>query len=255
MKIGLALSGGGVRGVAHIGILKALEEMGVKISMISGTSAGALVGSLYAAGHTPDEIFNLVKNSSLLKTVRPAWALTGLLTWDGLKEILKKSIPHDSFESLNIPLVVTATDIKKGHVHYFSKGELLTPTLASCSIPAIFNPVEFQGNLYVDGGLVDNLPVKPLLEKCDFIIGCHCNHVSPDFDVTNMKLVMERSLLIAIHSNTQVSKTLCDVIIEPPRMDRFTVLDLSKAQEIYDFSYHFTKQNFLPHHFQKGKVA
>lgn len=255
MKIGLALSGGGVRGVAHIGVLKALDEMNVTIDCIAGTSAGALVGSLYASGLKPDQIFQLVKGVSVMKTVRPAWALTGLFTLEGLKEILQKSIPHNSFEALNIPLVVAATDIQKGHAEYFKKGELLSAVLASCSIPAIFNPVAFQGNLYVDGGLVDNLPVKPIREQCDFIIGSHCNHVSPDFDVKNIKLVVERSLLIAIHSNTQYSKSLCDVIIEPPRMDRFSVLDLSKAEEIYQFSYHFTKQNFLPHHFSKSKVA
>lgn len=251
MKIGLALSGGGVRGVAHIGILKALDEMGVSIQMIAGTSAGSLVGCLYAAGLKPDEIFQVVKSLSLIKSVRPAWALTGLFNLEGLKELLHKNIPLNSFESLKLPLVVTATDIRKGQAHYFSSGELYPAVLASCSIPALFNPVAFDGNLYVDGGLTDNLPVKPIREQCDFIIGCHCNHVSSDFDVKNIKLVVERSLLIAIHSNTQYSKSLCDVIIEPPRMDRFSVLDLSKVQEIYDFSYQFTKQNFLPHHFQK----
>ncbi len=255
MKTGLVLSGGGARGVAHLGVLKALDELGVVIDRISGTSAGALVGALYAQGLKPDAIFQLVKGISFLKSVRPAWALTGVFNMDGIRELLQKKIPHNSFDGLSIPLTVAATDIRKGQVHYFTEGELIPTILASCSIPAIFNPISFKGNLYVDGGLVDNLPVKPIRKQCDFIIGSHCNHISPEVDVTNVKSVVERSLLVAIYSNTEVSRGLCDVFIEPPRMDRFSSLDLGKIQEVYDFSYRFTIQNFLPHHFQKSTAA
>jgi NTE family protein len=255
MKTGLVLSGGGARGVAHLGVLKALDELGVVIDCISGTSAGALAGALYAQGLKPDAIFGLVKNMGLFNSVRPAWARTGLLNMDGMKELLLKTIPVNNFNSLKIPLTVAATDIRRGQVHYFTEGELIPAILASCSIPAIFNPVSVNGNLYVDGGLVDNLPVKPIRKNCDFIIGSHCNHISPDVDVSNIKLVIERSLLVAIYSNTEISRGMCDVFIEPPRMDRFSSMDLSKVQEIFDFSYRFTIQNFLPHHFQRSTAA
>ncbi|MEY4929598.1 MAG: hypothetical protein RI909_322, partial [Bacteroidota bacterium] len=237
MKTGIVLSGGGARGVAHLGVLKALDELGVAIDCISGTSAGALAGALYAQGIKPDAIFELIKGMRIYNSVRPAWARTGLLNMDGIKELLQKNIPVNNFKSLRIPLTVAATDLRKGQVHYFSEGELIEAILASCSIPAIFNPVSLDGNLYVDGGLVDNLPVKPIRQQCDFIIGSHCNNISPDVDVTNIKLVIERSLLVAIYSNTEISRGMCDVFIEPPRMDRFSSLDLSKIQEIFDFSY------------------
>ena len=174
---------------------------------------------------------------------------------DGLKNLLLKNIPGNRFEDLPLPLTVAATDIRKGQVHYFSEGELLPAVLASCSLPGIFNPINFNGNLYVDGGLIDNLPVKPIRNLCDLVIGLHCNHISSDVDVSNFKSVIERSLLIAIYSNTEISRGMCDVFIEPPRMDRFGSLDLSKAQEIYEYSYRFAIQNFLPHHFQKSSVA
>jgi len=255
MRTGIVLSGGGARGVAHLGILKALDELGVTFDCISGTSIGALVGALYAHGLKPDRILELVKSVGLFNSVRPAWARTGLLNMDGIKELLHKYIPVNNFNNLAIPLTVAATDIRRGQIHYFSEGELIQTVVASCSIPALFNPVSLNGNLYVDGGLVDNLPVKPIRKLCDFIIGSHCNHISNDVDVTNIKLVIERSLLVAIHSNTEISRGMCDVFIEPPRMDRFSSMDLSKAQEIFDFSYRFTKQNFLPHHFQKNTAA
>ncbi|HRG10894.1 MAG TPA: patatin-like phospholipase family protein, partial [Cyclobacteriaceae bacterium] len=116
------------------------------------------VGALYAAGHKPDRILELVKNLSIFKAVRPAFAWTGLLTLDGLKDVLHKNIPANNFNDLKIPLTVAATDIKNGQIHYFNSGELITAVVASSSIPAIFNPVQLNGHLYVDGGILDNLP-------------------------------------------------------------------------------------------------
>jgi NTE family protein len=255
MKRGLVLSGGGVRGIAHIGILKALDELGIEFDCISGTSAGAIVGALYSAGYKPDYIFELVKNLSVFKAVRPAFTWTGLLTLDGLKDVLLKSIPANNFSKLKIPLTVAAADIKNGRIHYFNSGELIPAIVASSSIPAIFKPVQLNGHLYVDGGILDNLPVKAIRNQCDMIVGSHCNHISPDFDVTNIKLVVERSLLIAIRANTEVSRSLCDVFIEPPGMDRFSSLDLSKVQEIFDYAYRFTKENFLVADFEKNVLV
>lgn len=254
-KVGIALSGGGARGVAHIGVLKALEEIGVKISVISGTSAGAIVASLYAYGHSPDKIFEIIKNVSIFNAVRPAWTWAGLLTMDGLKELLLKNIPENNFNALKIPLTVAATEFRKGHIHYFTEGELIPAIVSSCSIPGVFSPATFNGGIYVDGGLLDNLPTRPIKEKCDVLVGSHCNHFSSDFDAKSMKLVMERSLLMAIYANTQLSRQMCDVFIEPNRMDRFSSFDIGKAQEIFDFAYRFTKDNFMPHHFQKNIAA
>lgn len=255
MKIGLVLSGGGARGVAHIGVLKALDEMGIKFSIASGTSAGSIVASLYSYGYRPDEIFDIIKNLSIFKSVSPAWAWAGLLKMDGLEALLIKYIPENNFKALKIPLTVAATEIRKGVTHYFSEGELIPAIVSSCSVPAVFNPVSFKGGLYVDGGLLDNLPVLPIRDKCDFIVGSHCNHISSEFDPKNLKLVIERSLLMAISSNTLVSRKMCDVFIEPTRMDRFSSFDIGKAQEIFDFGYQFTKQNFMPHHFQKQAIV
>lgn len=225
--------------------------MQIQIDCIAGTSAGSIVGALYAAGLKPDRIFELVKNLSIFKAVRPAFAWTGLLTLDGLKDVLLKNIPANNFNNLRIPLTVAATDIKNGQIHYFNSGELIPAVVASSSIPAIFNPVQLNGHLYVDGGILDNLPVKAIRNQCEIVIGSHCNHFSPDFDVTNIKLVVERSLLIAIRANTEVSRGLCDVFIEPPGMDRFSSLDLSKVQEIFEYGYRFTKENFSPASFKK----
>jgi NTE family protein len=219
--------------------------------VISGTSAGSIVASLYAKGLTPFQILGEIRQMSLLKSVRPAWSWTGLLTMDGLKTLILKNIPENKFEALKIPLTVAATDIRKGEINYFSSGELASAVVASCSIPAVFNPAPINGNLYVDGGLLDNLPARCIRNQCDFLIGSHCNEISTEFDPKNLRKVIERSLLIAVYANTQQSKGLCDISISPPDMDRFTVFEIEKAQEIFKAGYQFTKNNFKPEQFLK----
>ena len=250
-KIGLVLSGGGARGAAHIGVIQALEEMGLEFSCVSGTSAGSIVGSLYAHGYSPKEIYEIIQQVSIFKSIRPAWTWAGILRMAGLEELLRKYLPENSFSSLKLPMTIAATEIQKGQIKYFSDGELIPAILASCSIPAVFSPYQFNGSLYVDGGLLDNLPVKPIREKCDFVVGSHCNQVSQVFDASNVKVVIERSLLMAIGANTLVSKQLCDVVIDPPGLDKFSAFDLGKMKEIFDIGYGFTKANFTRSTFEK----
>ncbi len=255
MKIGLALSGGGARGTAHIGVIRALEEMGLTFSCISGTSAGSIVGAMYSYGYKPAQILEMIQQVSIFKSVRPAWTWSGLLTMDGMKDLLMRYMPGNSFDELKIPLTIAATEIQLGEIHYFTGNELIPAILASCCIPAVFSPVRFRGGLYVDGGILDNLPVRPLKEKCDFLVGSHCNQIPREFDPRNMKLVVERSLLIAINANTQNSKGLCDVLIEPPGLGKYSGFEIAKAQEIHDLAYAYTKKNFSKKDFDKAWVV
>ncbi|MEJ0033616.1 MAG: patatin-like phospholipase family protein [Bacteroidota bacterium] len=255
MRIGLVLSGGGARGIAHIGVIKALEELNIKPDVISGTSAGSIVGVLYASGMRPNEIFEVVSHLSIFKSVKIAWAWSGLLKMEGLQALLTKHIPENTFESLKIPLTVAATEIRLGAIQYFSSGELAPAVISSCSIPGIFDPVHFNDHLYVDGGLLDNLPAKPIRDKCDFLIGSHCNHLTTEYNEHSLKSAIERSMLITISANTTASRMLCDLVIEPPHMARFSVFEMSKAQEMFDSAYKYTKENFSERHFQKNLVA
>jgi len=227
-----------------------LDELEIKFSIASGTSAGSIIAALYAYGYKPDAIFQQIKNLSILKSMRPSWAKAGFFTMDGLRDMLLKVIPENDFAALKIPLIVAATDIRKAKIQYFSKGELAPAIMASCSIPAIFSPVNLNGGLYVDGGLLDNFPVLPIRDRCDIVVGSHCNQISDDFDARSIKVMIERSLLIAVYANTQNSRWMCDVFIEPPQMDRFKVFDIGRAQEIFDTAYAYTKENFKIEHFK-----
>ncbi|MEQ9591316.1 MAG: patatin-like phospholipase family protein [Cyclobacteriaceae bacterium] len=251
MKVGLVLSGGGARGMAHIGVIKALEEFGLKFSCIAGTSAGSIVGAMYAYGYQPDEMLSILKNISVFRSVRPAWAWTGLLTMDGLRDLLYKHMPEDNFSALKIPMTIAATEIKQGTTHYFTEGKLIPAIISSCSVPAVFNPSSYNGGMYVDGGLLDNLPSRVIRDECDVLIGSHCNPVGKNFDPTNVKLVIERSLLMAINVNTSISKRHCDVVIEPERLSQFSSFEIAKAKEMFDIGYQYTKENYSPKHFEK----
>lgn len=250
MKIGLVLSGGGARGISHIGVIKALQELGVQIDCLAGTSAGSIVGSLYAYGYEPDKILEIILAASFFKSIRPAWAWTGLLSMVGLQDVLLKYMPENIFESLKKPMIVATTELKSGKSEYFSSGVLIPVILASCCVPAVFNPIQFNGNSYVDGGILDNLPAQIIRNQCEFLIGSNCNYVNEEFDVKNFRSVIERSLMMAIDANTTNSKKLCNILIEPPTAGKVSSFDVSKAKELFDIGYQFTMQRFKAEDFQ-----
>lgn len=251
MRVGLVLSGGGARGIAHLGAIKALEEWGVRFESISGTSVGAILGALYANGMTPDEILEVILQTNIYRSLRPAWTLKGLLRPDSIRVLLEKHIAHNNFSALKRKLVVVATDLESGKATYFSKGELIPALLASSCVPGMFNPVQIDGKTYVDGGIVDNLPAAILRSESDFVIGLHCNPVVEVPAVNNFKSVIERTLLLAINGNAVPSKALCDVVIEPPDLGRISTFELAKARQLVEIGYKFTKQHFKAQDFQR----
>ena len=244
MTTGIALSGGGARGISHLGVLKALQDFGISLDYISGTSTGALVGALYSYGLTPEKILDVIINTRFFSSLRPAWTWTGLVNMDGLRDLIMRLIPGDNFDALKIPLTVTATNLTKGKAEYFTAGPLIPAILASCCVPVLFNPVQVNGELYVDGGVTDNLPSKSIRDKCSLLIGSHCNYISSEFDVKNFRSVIERSLLMAISGNTTVSKELCDILIEPPGLANISVFDVKNAARIFDVGYEFVTRNY-----------
>lgn len=251
MKTGVALSGGGARGISHIGVLKGLDELGVQIDCISGTSAGSIVGALYAYGYKPDEILQFVLDAPIFTSFKPSWSWKGFLSLQGLNSLLLPLLPGNDFNTLKIPLTVAATDINTGKPVYFSEGELINPIMASCCIPAVFKPIEYRGHQLVDGGLVDNLPVAPIRDQCDFIIGVHCNFIVTNPDLKNIRTVIERSSLIAVSGNTRNSKQKCDVLIEPPAIGKYSGFELNKAKELVASGYDFVMSNFTADSFKK----
>ncbi|MDI9873341.1 patatin-like phospholipase family protein [Flectobacillus rivi] len=245
-KIGLVLSGGGARGIAHLGVLKSLVEQKIPIDYISGCSAGSIAGVMFAAGYSPDHIFEIVVSSNTLKAFRPAFSRLGLLRMQKAEEIYLKYLPHNSFENLKLPLFVNATDIMQGESVFYSSGELIKPVLASCSIPGLFEPVTFDGRVLVDGGVLNNMPIEPLQSRCDFIIGSHCNPFGKNPNIKSIPSVLQKSLYLAINNNSKPRLAQCNLLIEPPALVNFEPQDVRKAKEIFKAGYDFASSLDLP---------
>ncbi len=237
-KTGIALSGGGARGISHLGIIKAITESGINIDMISGTSAGSIIGALISVGYSPEEILDIIRSTKFFRFVRPAMK-RGLLDIEKAGDIFRKYISVNDFANLKIPLTLAATNLRTGTVDYFSKGDLIGPILASCCIPVIFKPYEYQGFPYVDGGILNNLPTEPLVKSCDRIIGSSCNPIDPDFESTSVRKIIERSLLLAVGGNTIESRRHCALFIEPPQLSKISGFELNRAEEIFNIGYEF----------------
>ncbi len=243
MKIGIALSGGGSRGIAHVGILKALEEFGIHPGIISGTSAGAIIGALFSYGYKPDELLEIIIKTRLLKILRPAFTKSGLLTLEKTYDFFNSLLPTDSFNSLKIPMFVCATNVKNGRSTFFSSGSLIRCVMASSAIPVIFSPVEIDGNHYIDGGITNNMPVDPLIGHCDKIIGMHCNPVDKEYDTGNMKELLERTFLLTINGNVENRKKNCDLFLEPYDLRKYGAFDFAKSKEIFNNGSEYALRN------------
>lgn len=241
-KTALVLSGGGARGISHIGAIKALEEYGLKPGVISGTSAGAFVGALIAYGYTADEIFEIVLKTRFSSYLRFGFSSGGLLKIDRVEEIIKKYIPENSFESLKIPLIVTATDLHAGEEVTFRKGELSKVVLASCCLPGIFKPLHWEGRTLIDGAIFNNLPVGPVEQEADFIIGIHCNPLLFLKQTAYMHQITYKSIKMAMRHKAKASLDRCDLLIEAPELSTFNTFDFRKAQKLYDIGYQYTRQ-------------
>ncbi|MFN6946762.1 MAG: patatin-like phospholipase family protein [Cytophagaceae bacterium] len=241
-KIGLGLSGGGARGVAHLGAMQALIEAGIKPNIISGVSSGAIIGTLFACGMSPKEIFETLSKTNLFRYLRPAWSRFGFLNVERFIPVYENYLPCKTFEELSIKLIISATDIVEGKTIYFSEGSILEPLLASTCMPVLFAPMEYKGNMLVDGGTLNNLPVEPLIGTSDLIIGLHCNPTNRDFRTRSIKSIIERTFHLSVKMNVIDRIKYCDIFIEPPGLVDYGIFEISKAKEIYELGYKHGQQ-------------
>lgn len=239
-KTGIVLSGGGVRGIAHLGVLKALNEKGIFPEIISGVSAGAIAGVFYADGYTPDEIFNIFNDNHLFHFAKLTIPKKGFLSMEKVSAILNKHIRAKSFEDLKIPFYAAATNLNEGKIEYFHKGPIVERIIASASIPVLFRPVIMNNTIYVDGGVFDNLPIDPIKDSCDFIIASHVNPLTKEENIDSILEIAERTFHLAIGSSVQENKAFCKLFIEPEELKGFGLLKIEKAKEIFDIGYVYT---------------
>ena len=241
-KIGIALSGGGVKGLCHAGVLKALEEFGIKPDIISGVSAGALVGALYSDGYSPDEIAVCFEEINFRTMTKIRLPNGGFFTTEIFKKFLNRKLHARTFEELKIPLRVVATDLDNGLSVTFRSGHLIDPIVASCTFPVLFTPKIIDGVHYIDGGVLKNFPVSIIRKECEKVIGINASPLVADEYKQSILNVALRSYNFMFKANIMHDKGLCDLLIEPVDMGNYETFDVDKGREIFELGYQSARQ-------------
>ena len=215
--IGIALGGGFARGIAHIGVLKVLEEEGIPIRIVAGTSVGALIGASYCSGLSPAELEDVAH--SVRFTTFARWTLSrfGFASNDRMITFLTRTLKCKTFEELRIPLGVTATDFNTGEGVVFHSGSIIDPVRASCAYPGMFLPINIRGRYLVDGMLSHPVPTRPLREMgADRVLGVHLKGTwSNGGAPRHLFDVIGQSFAIAQDAMSNVWRSAADLVIEP----------------------------------------
>ncbi len=240
-KIGVALGAGGAKGLSHIAFLQALDEMGVRPAVIAGTSIGAVIGGFYAAGVSGDRLAQLVQDigfRDLYKIVLDFSILSqsAIFTGKAVEDFLSREIPARTFEELQIPLKVVATNFWDRHPMVFESGNLITAIRASMAMPAIFEPVLLNETVLVDGGAVNPLPYDLIRQECDLTIAIDVSGektYTPGDPVPNMVESILSTFQIMQTSIVKAKQNLSppDIYVKPA-LTNIRVLDFYRYKEI-----------------------
>jgi len=240
-SIGIAFGAGGARGIAHLLMIEALDELGVKPTIISGSSIGAVVGAFYAAGFTAkemkeildqlinpksDSVFDFLLKSDIVKMFTmfdPQFIRSGFIKGEKFQNYMKSHLQVSRFEELKIPLKIVATDYWKKEAVVFEKGDLIQPIKASYSLPGLFTPVKIKNRILIDGGAVNPLPFDLIMDKCDITIA---------IDVTAFKAQNESEIPPTFDSVFTTYQTMQNSIIKE-RL-KFLRPDIYIRPEIFD---------------------
>ena len=236
--LGLALSGGGAKGFAHLGVFRLLEECGVMPDIIAGTSVGALMGALFADGYSSAEIQALFTGREFSEFARLQIPKTGIFDSRRFRQFLERSFRARNIEDLRIPMVIVATDLDHGVSHEFREGPIVEAVTASCSIPIIFKPVKINGTNYVDGGVLRNLPASTIRDKCDFLIGVNVSPIPHAKYKSTIIDIASRTYDMMSKSNATKDIGLCDVVIQTDDIASYNVFNIKPMKEIIKSGYY-----------------
>ena len=225
--------------MAHIGAIKALSEYHIHPEVVSGSSAGAVVGALYCMGYSPEQMFEFFTLTPLFRLNKFAFSKPGFIDTDKFYPDFKKYFKNDRFEDLEKQLFVTTVDLCHGNIRVFSSGKLIHPLLASSAFPGLFSPVSIDDALFGDGGILDNFPTSPIKEVCDRIVGVYASPLKA-IEPSGLKHsvgVLERAIRINYSKRSRAKFPDCTLLINPPELADFGLLDIGKMDEIYQIGY------------------
>lgn len=232
--IGIALSGGAARGIAHIAVLDVLEQEGVPIHAIAGTSAGSIIGALYCAGMPVSKIQRILLNAKWKDILKFTIPRTGLISSEGIYEFMEDILPVKKFSALPLPFAAVATDLRTGEKVPITTGSIAKAVQASCSLPVIFTPTELNKKALVDGGVSSQVPVRTVREELGIkkVIAVNVNYKTLELEQFDniVKIAAHLSALWASR-NAREEERLADVVIQV-NAGGIPLYDLSKSKEL-----------------------
>ena len=241
-KVGITLSGGGFRGIAHLGVLKYMSEQDIRPDVISGASVGSLIGAFIAQGYEPEEILEFGKKEKFFSYsdfFKSRGALFSTIVFD---KLIKKYIPHDSFEKLKIPLYMSVTDITHARSLIFTEGSLSFAVKSSCCFPLVFQPVLYKGNTYLcDGGLLNNFPVEQLRSVCSKVVGINVDPITTLEGPLGYRAMAARIVSMITALKAVNSKQLCDIYLQPDELSNYNTFETKKIDALYQLGYDYAK--------------
>jgi NTE family protein len=231
--IGVALGGGFARGIAHIGVLKVLEQEGIPVRVIAGTSVGALIGACYCSGLSPAEMEEVARNTRFTSFARWTLSRCGFASNDRMISYLTRTLKCKTFEDLRIPLGITATDFNTGEGVIFHSGSVIDPVRASCAYPGMFLPVEIRGRYFVDGMLSHPVPTCPVREMgAERVLAVHLKGTwSNGGPPRHLFDVIGQSFAIAQDAMASLWRGAADIVIEPD-VAGFGYDDFKRAKDL-----------------------
>jgi NTE family protein len=248
-SIGLVLSGGGSKGLAHAGAIKFLEEKNIRPNIIAGTSAGSIVGALYSWGKTPEEILEFFKSIYLFHWRHLTFKKAGFIDSESFKTNFHAIFKNAVLGDLKIPTLITATDMVRGNLKVFGPETKITDAiLASSAFPGVMSPYEIKGKPYSDGGILNHFPTDILQGQCETIIGIYVSPIQiiEAKDLNSIKAVTTRAFDI-LSANSNVQKfNICDWVIEPKELTLYSTFETNKLKmdAIFKIGYEAAKESY-----------
>jgi len=238
-SVAVVFNGGGYRAGAHIGLLQFLEEQELHISAVSGSSAGAVVAIAHAAGYKAKDILDIFRKVDLFSWEYFSMKKPGLFDLEKMGKDLRAIFDVRTFEELQIPCFITATNLIKAREEVFHSGDLILPLLASCSYPMLFAPVKIKNELYADGGIMNNFPIEPIKNKYKLIFAMDIlplKAVTPEALDTSVE-ILARVMELIYKQKTLPQYENCQLVMAPKKLEGLRIFDEDVAEQAFEIGY------------------
>ena len=245
-NLALVLSGGAARGAFHLGVLSFFEQHNIEIKAYSGSSIGAIISASHASGISAKEQLRIFSSKDIRQILKFNYFKNGLLKIDSSNKIIKELLPIEKLEDIPKPVWINAYDLKKKKINYFSSGNTITLCMASSALIPIFKPISYEGMYLIDGGLFDNIPIKPLLDKNYDIYSIDLfakqNHIKTK--VTTMKKI-KKSFFKQMHENHKYSLENTSYYLGSTHIRNFSLFTFKELEECFKLGFKEAQNHFL----------